>query len=268
MKIFWPILAGCTAWLLLSAGAATVAAPQQSKAPPAPSVSPNVDADALAALEKMGAALRARNIFVMNADVTKEDVLDSGEKLQFAGTLDVRARRPDHFRMSLVSDLQDRQIYYDGKSVTVYSPRLGVYASFTAPATIAQTLMVARERYDIELPLADLFTWGTDNSAAAKLTSGFLVRPERIGGRACNHYAFRQQNADWQIWIAAEEPALPCKLVITNTQDESRPQYSAVMRWTFPTTLADADFAFVPPASSNKIVIVDVASTQASGATK
>jgi hypothetical protein len=267
------LLAGCTA-LILSA-AATVAAqqgakapataPQGAKAPTAPSA---VDPDALAALEKMGAALRARNTFVMNADVTTEDVLDSGEKLQFAGTLEVQARRPDRFRLSAVSDLRDRQIYYDGKSVTVHAPKLGVYASFAAPATIAQTLQIARERYDIELPLADLFTWGTDVSAAAKLTSGFLVRPETIGGRSCNHYAFRQENVDWQIWIATAEPALPCKLVITNTEDDSRPQYTAVLRWSFPPTVAENVFAFAAPASSAKIVIVDLASKQASGATK
>jgi hypothetical protein len=261
MRISRSLLAGCTAMLLLSVPAepGTQAAPA-----PAPRVSPNVDTDAMAALEGMGAALRARNVFVMSADVTDEDVLESGEKLQFAGTIEVRARRPDRFKLSIMSDIKDRQIYYDGKQVTVYAPRLGVYGQFTAPATIAQTLRAARERYDIELPLADLFTWGTDNSAAAKLTSGFLVRPETVQGRACNHYAFRQQNVDWQIWIAAEGPALPCKLVITNTADESRPQYTAVMRWTFPTTIADDLFTFRPPSiGANKIVIVDMAASQA-----
>jgi hypothetical protein len=94
----------------------------------------------MAALELMGAALRARNIFVMNADVTDEDVLDSGEKLQFAGTIEVRARRPDRFKLSIISDIKDRQIYYDGKQVTVYAPRLGVYGQFTAPASRAGTL--------------------------------------------------------------------------------------------------------------------------------
>jgi hypothetical protein len=255
--------------LLLSVPATTDAQQAQKKAvaapaASAPTVSPNVDQDALAALERMGAALRARNIFVMTADVTDEDVLASGEKLQFAGTIEVSARRPDRFKLSIMSDIKDRQIYYDGKQVTVYAPKLGVYGQFTAPATIAQTLRAARERYDIELPLADLFTWGTDNSAAAKLTSGFLVRPERIGGRACDHYAFRQESVDWQIWIAAEGEALPCKLLITSTEDASRPQYTAVMRWTFPNAIAEDVFAFKPPtAGANKIVIVDMAATQA-----
>jgi hypothetical protein len=118
------------------------------------------------------------------------------------------------------------------------------------------------------MPLADLFTWGTDNSAAAQLTSGFLVSPEHIGGRACNHYAFRQPDVDWQIWIAADDSALPCKLVITNTEDDSRPQYTAVMNWNFPPAIADNVFTFAPPASANKIVVLDRAAATASGATK
>lgn len=269
MRLSRSLMAGCTAMLLLSisgADAQQKAAPaaQKAAAPAASTVSPNVNQDALAALERMGAALRARNIFTMTADITDEDVLDSGEKLQFAGTVEVSARRPDRFKLSIVSDIKNRDIYYDGKQVTVYAPKLGVYGQFTAPATIAQTLRAARERYNIELPLADLFTWGTDDSAAAKLTSGFLVRPEHMGGRACDHYAFRQESADWQIWIAAEGPALPCKLVITNTNDDSRPQYTAVMRWSFPTALAEDVFAFKPPASgANKIVIVETGAQQA-----
>jgi hypothetical protein len=258
--------------LLLSVPAATGA---QQTAPAARATQnapgPNVDQDALAALERMGAALRARNIFVLTADITDEDVLNSGEKLQFAGTIEISAKRPDRFKVSIMSDIKDRQIYYDGKQVIVYAPKLGVYGQFTAPATIAQTLRAARDRYDIELPLADLFTWGTDESAASKLTSGFLVRPEHIGGKACDHYAFRQENVDWQIWIAADNTALPCKLVITNTEDNSRPQYTAVLRWNFPNALAEDVFAFKPPsAGANKIVIVDMAppQAQAKGAAK
>ena len=264
---------GCTALLLLTVAPATMAAqnaaaPGAVQTPPAPTASPSVGPDALAALERMGDALRSKDVFTMKADVTKEDVLGSGEKVQFAGTLEISARRPDRFRIAAVSDTRDRQIYYDGKSVTVYAPKLGVYGTFAAPATIGQTLRTARDRYSIEMPLADLFTWGTDNSAAAQLTSGFLIGPEHVDGRDCNHYAFRQPNVDWQIWIAADESALPCKLVITNTEDDSRPQYSAVMHWDFPAAIADGVFAFAPPASANKIVIVDQAATQASGATK
>ena len=235
-------------------------------AAPAAAPASGIDPDAMAALDKMGAELRSHTNFDMKADITNEDVLNDGQKLQYAGTVEVEARRPDRFKLSLVSDLRDREIFYDGKTVTVFSPRLGYYASFDAPPTIAQTLRVATEKYGVELPLADLFTWGTDKSLEARVKSAFFVRPEHINGQLCNHYAFRQEKVDWQIWIQQNGPALPCKLVITNRVDASAPQYTSEMHWTFPTTIADDTFSFAPPANARKIVMATLIPSDVKGA--
>jgi hypothetical protein len=250
--------------LVLSAAAPQIAASAADTAPAASAS--KVDPDAMAALDKMGAELRSHNNFDVKADITHEDVLGDGQKLQYAGTVEVEARRPDRFKMSVVSDLRDREIYYDGKTVTVFSPRLGYYATVDAPPTIAQTLKVATDKYGIELPLADLFTWGTDPSLAARVKSAFFVRPEHINGQVCNHYAFRQEKVDWQIWIQQDGPALPCKLVITNRVDPSTPQYTSVMHWSFPTTIADDTFTFAPPENAHKIVMATLVAANAKGA--
>lgn len=123
------LIAAICCGFLLTALPALVAPAKQAK----PSGS-GVDADVVLALDKMGAELRAHNNFTVKADVTNEDVLGNGQKLQYAGTLEVQARRPDRFRISAVSDLRDRRIYYDGKQVTIYSPRLNYFASFRGAA--------------------------------------------------------------------------------------------------------------------------------------
>lgn len=225
----------------------------------------SVDPDALAALDKMGAELRTHPIFDVKSDVLTEDVLGSGQKLQYAGTVEAMARRPNGFKISMVSDLKDRQLYYDGKAVTVYSPRLGYYASFQAPDTIKATLAKAKDQYGIELPLADLYAWGTDPSLVKRIKAGFFVRAEHIGGQMCNHYAFRQERVDWQIWIAKNGPALPCKLVITNTSDPAQPQYTAMMHWSFPNSIPDSVFAFNPPDNAKKITMAPIATVRLAG---
>src|SRR6516165_11477493 len=138
MKMFWPIMASCTALLL--SGAPAITAPQGPSRPPAPSATSELDADAVQALNKMGEALRSHGVFAVTMDVSSEDVLQSGQKLQYVGTVEIRARRPDRFKWSIASDIKKRDIYYDGKSVTVFAPRLGVYTTFAAPGTIAETL--------------------------------------------------------------------------------------------------------------------------------
>jgi len=227
--------------------------------------SSDVDADAIVALDRMGAALRSHKSFVVRSEVTNEDVLEDGQKLQYSGTVQIQAQRPDRFRISIMSDTKNRELYYDGKSLTVFSPRLGLYASFPAPSTIAQTIDKASKEFDIEFPLADLFTWGQDPALKARIKSAFLVRSEHVGNLVCNHYAFRQERVDWQIWIAQDASALPCKIVITDKADPSMPQYTAVMHWSFPTTIAENVFFFAPPAGSHRIAIARADETSTGG---
>ena len=65
----------------------------------------------------------------------------------------------------------------------------------------------------------------------------------------------RQDDVDWQVWIRQKGAALPCKLVITSTDDPSLPQYSAVYTWMPQQTHAASVFTFVPPKDSRKILI-------------
>ena len=259
MSVFRRILAGAVALpLAIALGAAAHA--QAKAAPAAPTAKP--DADALAALNKMGEALRAMTAFTVVADVTTEQVLDSGQKLQYGGDLKIEAQRPSGFKISMNFDHKQREIYYDGKSITLFAPKVGYYASVPAPATIGATVATIQDKYGVEIPLADLFQLGVDPALTARIQSGFDVGPETVGGAACEHYAFRQEAADWQVWIRTDGPALPCKMVITTTQDEAQPQYTAVMTWQA-TAPAQAAYTFNPPANAHRITVADLSAAGA-----
>jgi hypothetical protein len=90
---------------------------------------------------------------------------------------DLRVRRPDHLRADVVSDRKERQFYYDGKTFTIFSPRIGHYASVPAPATIGELADQLEDRYGLMLPMVDLFRWGTDESAAKQITRAAYVEP-------------------------------------------------------------------------------------------
>ena len=218
---------------------------------------PAVDPDAMAALDRMGAELRSHSTFSLKSDVTNEDVLGDGQKLQYQGTVQIQARRPDRFRISMVSDQRDREFYYDGKVVTVYSPRLGYYAKFDAPSTIRDTLARANEKFGIEFPLSTFHLGHRREAGGAGEVGLSWCGQERIEG-GCAIPAFRRERVDWQVWIQQDGPALPCKLVITNRTDPGLPQYTAVMHWSTPDTIADNVFAFVPPADSHRIIIASL----------
>ncbi|MFL6749526.1 MAG: DUF2092 domain-containing protein [Sphingomicrobium sp.] len=209
--------------------------------------------EALAALDRMGAALRSHQAVNVHSEVTVEDVLTSGQKLQYGGTVDIVARRPSQIRMSQKLGTNERVLYFDGQNLTVASPGLGYYATAQSPGTIKDMLTVAQDRYGLEVPLADLFAWGSDPAMTAKLTSAMDAGEEMIGGQMCDHYAMRQQGLDWQVWIRQGQDALPCKLVLTKLSDPAMPQFSAVYSWSDqPPPEGDA-YTYTPPPGAKPI---------------
>ena len=211
------------------------------------------DPAAVAALERMGAALRSHQTVNVHGDVLVEDVLTSGQKLQYGGTVDIVARRPDRIRMTTKMGNAERVLYFDGQNMTVASPGLGYYATAQSPGTIQQMLNLAQDRYGMEVPLADLFEWGSNASLAAGLTSARSAGEEMIGSHMCEHYAMRQQNLDWQVWIRKGDNALPCKLVLTKTSDPAMPQFSAVYSWSDAPPAESEAYTYTPPPGAKPI---------------
>jgi hypothetical protein len=76
------------------------------------------------------------------------------------------------------------------------------------------------------------------------------------GDDLCDHYAFRQAGADWQIWIRTGGKPLPRKIVITNRSDDARPQSVSMIDWNLNPNFKEAAFRFTPPKGSSKIDIV------------
>jgi hypothetical protein len=76
---------------------------------------------------------------------------------------------------------------YDGKTFTVYGKKVKYYASAPAPATIGALMDAVNERFDVSLPLAELFIWGTDKAPVQDITSALYVGPATIGGIPTDH---------------------------------------------------------------------------------
>ena len=242
------VLLGC----LVMAPAARAADPTAKK-PPA------VDPDAVAALKNMGAFLRAQNAFSVTAEASTDDLLPSGQKIQYDGVAHLMVRRPNRLRADVEGDRRTQRIYYDGSNFTILDPRTGYFASFSAPPTLAELVDVAESRYGIDLPLADLFYWGSDKSNTASIKSAVNLGPSVVKGVNCVHYAFRQPDVDWQIWIEQGDKPLPRKMVITTLGERSQPEHEVLLTWDLAPQLADDSFVFTAPPGAQKIDFQPVA---------
>jgi len=117
---------------------------------------------------------------------------------------------------------------------------------------------VALFPFGVEVPLSDVFLWGTPAAPLDKIESAMNAGQDYVGEELCDHYAFRQANADWQIWIATGSRPLPRKVVITNRTDEARPQSMSLIDWNLKPAFKDAVFKFTAPKGAKKIDIVPV----------
>jgi len=209
--------------------------------------------------------LRTLKSFQVKATISRESVLLDGQKVQFDGKADLIVQRPNHLRLEMSSDRSERRFFFDGKNFTLVAPRTNYYATVAAPPTIAQLADTLETRFGIALPLVDLFRWGTPDGIDGNLTSANYVGPSQIEGVTCEQYAFRQDGADWQVWIQSGDFKLPRKVVITTTTDEARPQYSAVYTWNLAPSFDDAAFSFAPDKDDHRIVLADALAANKAG---
>jgi hypothetical protein len=215
--------------------------------PDAPVVAQSVvDPAAVAAIKHMSAYLTSLKAMEIVSESSLDVVTAEGQKVQLDGITTYKARNPG-FVINYVSDLKARSFIYDGKNFTVYAPLLGLYATVPAPSTNQEVLDTAYNKFGIALPLEDLIRWTEPNSIhPVNLKSADKLGTATLDGVKTDHYAFRGDQLDWEIWIQQGNQPLPRKIVIVDRTDPALPSFTSRLAWKVDPSLTDADFAFHP----------------------
>jgi hypothetical protein len=235
-------------------------AQQAAKAVPATAATraPAVDPAAIAAINRMGDYLKTLKAFSIHADTTTDEVLLSGPKVQFGGTIDLTFRDPDGLHIVFRrDDLDESRYFYNGKLLTVWVPAKKVYAGIVTPATFGSTVEFVREKYDLNFPLGDALLMAARGELLKDVKAGVVIGTGRVAGVDCDHLGFHQDGVDWQIWIEKGERPLPRKMLVTTLTEASQPQHSEVLTWDLSPKIDPAVFTFVPPEGANRIAIAE-----------
>jgi hypothetical protein len=228
-------------------GSATGPAPDPPGVPPAP---PNPDK----ILKEMADFLKSQKQFSFRAEVTDDQVYGQGYKLQYAMDLEVFTRRPDKLRINGQGDLENQELFYDGKTLILYQKDKNVYASAAMPATIEEALTKAHKDFDVQVALADFACGNLFDFMIDDVIQRLYVGLSRVRGVPCHHLAFDQDDLYWQIWIEAGDKPLPRKMLITQKLLPGSPQWTAWLSdWNLSPELADSLFTFAAPADARRI---------------
>jgi hypothetical protein len=224
-----------------------------SETAPANAPPPAVDPKAMDALDAMAAFLRGLHQFEVSADTSTDVVLDNGQNAALLRHALVKVRRPDRMRAEITGNGNVRGLVYDGREFVTFNEKKGDFTRNDAPPTLDALVRELATTWRIEAPLAELFYWDDAKADRSAITSAQALGVERVDTRWCTHYVYQQPGVDWELWIEQGRRPLPCRMVITDTTQASRPRHEVTYRWNLTPAFSASTFAFRPQAGAREV---------------
>jgi len=195
-------------------------------------------------LKAMSDYMKSVKQFSFRGKISFDDILLSGQKIQYSAENQVAIRRPDRVYAEMQGDTGNRRFWYDGKRATLVDGGLGVYATVDdVPTELGALMDYLMEKYDFSPPLADLVYPDLYEALIDDVKFGIYVGLHDVEGIRCHHLAFVTKYIDWQIWIEDGLQIVPRKVVITYKALPESPQYTAILTdWDLNASFSDILF--------------------------
>jgi hypothetical protein len=240
--------------MVATIGLGSLALPPASLAAEKKQPAPTISEEASKALVDMGKSLLSQQVS-FKVQTIRIYPGPEGETLHIVHTLDVKVRRPDRMQASMNGDDDPVKLFYDGTNLSLTNVAANKYAVIPVPNTIQAMLETAMGKLHIDFPLADFLTDAPNKAFLTGVTSGKVINTVNIDGAPCKHLYFDQPpGITLELWVEANERALPRRLIVTYTNLPDSPSFIAMFSdWNLSPDLTDADFEFKPPAGATKI---------------
>lgn len=221
---------------------------------------PTTDAERLARGRELVQQMSARLAAATAVSVTTTEVRDivrvSGKKETVSQTGVYTVRRPNRFYARTTGG-RDLESWYNGKTITIASHPDKVFAQAPMPDTIDRTLDALAERYDMALPMGDLFYGSAEKALLSNTTTGGYVGTENVGDTPCVHLAFKDVGVDWELWLPTQGEPLPKRFKVVQKRRTGQPVIDLTFTaWDFAPQITDATFVPKVPADYEGIAVV------------
>jgi len=221
---------------------------------PAPPFKPSISEEAGTAVSQMGKMLLAKELS-LTARTIRVYLDESGQPLHVFHTMKVVVRRPNRLAVEVTGDDGSHDLFYDGKSVSVFSPDNKEYAVIAASGDIPSALNEALDKLNVDFPLSDFLTNAPDKSLLGDVIAGWQVGTANVDGVECRHlYFVRKAGIDLELWVEKNSAATPHRLIVTYRLLPGQPNFIAEFTsWDTRDHPSDSQFSFQPPPDAKKI---------------
>lgn len=159
----------------------------------------------------------------------------------------------DKLFASTGGDFAPYDFYFDGKTITAYSPAKNLYAVKPSPATIDGMIEAAYREEGKSFPYADILISEPYAAMTKGLIGAIYVGQSAIGGVKTKHIALSNKGVEWQVWIGSDDN-LPRLVVATYLDDASEPSYTVeFMDWKLNEPVEPEAFTFGNASQAAKV---------------
>jgi hypothetical protein len=205
-------------------------------------------------LEQVCDFLKAQESFTFDVDVSYDDVLDSGAKVQYSAYQKVWVHKPNRYRSDYVGDERTTSFYYDGKSFALYAPNLDYYATKAAPETLDAVLDQIESKYGVTIPMSNLVVSDPCANMKSNVQRTMFIGVNMVNRIQMYHILLLGEDRDYQMWVTQDQQPLLTKAIITYKTLPGAPQYTVFFsNWNFNPQIPADTFTFKPPEGAIEI---------------
>lgn len=222
----------------------------------------SVEPEATAILETAVKHFSGADRFRLVAEIAYDVVQDNGQALEFGAIRTMLVQKPGLARIEEARrDGTRSELVMDGERIWYHTPGERAYGTARQPGDIEVSLDFVALEMGIAQPLADLLTTDPLSHFTEGLNSAVVVGPSTIDGVDCTQLAYRNDVADFQVWLSNEANAGLKRLVISYRDAPGQPQFRAtVIEFDADPDIGPESFRFSPPDGAEKLRFIVPAS--------
>ena len=204
-----------------------------------------------AACDKLASA---RTLSFTAVGAYEQPSLLAGLPLIYTTKSEILLQRPDKIRVITTADGPATEFYYDGKTMTAFSPAENLVATADAPPTIDSALEEAYRIAGIYYTFTDLVVGDPYKDVSEGLMVAFYIGQSRvIGGITTDMVAYGNDKVFLQAWVGAED-RLPRMLRAVYRDDPSRLRHALELtNWKINPAVPEGSFASAKAKDAKRI---------------
>jgi hypothetical protein len=231
------------AFLAAVAGGAVIVAPASAN-----------EQDARRIFQEKSDYLASQTTFSFDFDASLDLVTPEDQSLTLASSGSVSVARPDKISGSCTGGFAEIDMAFDGNMLTFVNEGANAYTEIEIPGDIDNLIDSLRDTYHRPMPAANLLISDVNSQLMLLVTDVKDLGSGGVGGVECNHFAFRTDEVDWQIWIATGDSPYPRRYAISTSNVTGSPQYTIVVsNWKAGADAMAGDFKVAIPAGATTV---------------